>query len=77
MPGTAAMWVAPTGTPAARAPGCGGCTSCGCVDTVCARSPRGPRPRRSAVFWGARCAAWPIVKAPPPKTTTKESSAGR
>jgi hypothetical protein len=22
-----------------------------------------------AVFWGARCAAWPTVKAPPPKKT--------
>jgi hypothetical protein len=63
--GTAATWVAPTGTPAtrhARALGCGGRTSCGCVDTVCARSPRGPGPCFGG--GGARCAAWPIVKAP-------------
>jgi hypothetical protein len=42
---TAATWVAPTGTPAARALGCGGRTSCGRADTVCVRSPRGPGPR--------------------------------
>jgi hypothetical protein len=53
VPGTAATWVTPTGTPATRALGCGGRTSCGCVDTVCARSPRGPDP----CFWGGalRC----------------------
>jgi hypothetical protein len=44
VPGTAATWVAPTGTPAARASGCGGRTGCGCVGTVCSRSPRGPGP---------------------------------
>jgi hypothetical protein len=43
---------APTGTPAARAPGCGGRTSCGCVDTTCARSPGGPGPW----FFGGRAA---------------------
>jgi hypothetical protein len=33
VPGAAAMWIAPTGMPAARAGGGGGgCTSCGCVD---------------------------------------------
>jgi hypothetical protein len=64
VPGTAATWVAPTGAPATRALGCGGRTSCGCVETVCARSPREPGP---CFFVGARCAAWPIVKAPPPK----------
>jgi hypothetical protein len=65
-----ATWVAPTGTPAARALGCGGRTSCGCVDTACARSPRGPGPW----VYGWRCAAWPIVKAPPPKKRRKKKS---
>jgi hypothetical protein len=52
--GTAATWVAPTGTgtPATRAPACGGRTSCGCVDAVCARSPRGSGP----CFFGGRAA---------------------
>jgi hypothetical protein len=46
LPGTFATWAAPTGMLAAsRAPGCGGCTSCGCVYAVCSRSPRGPGPR--------------------------------
>jgi hypothetical protein len=49
--------------PAARALECGGCTSCGCVDTVCALSPRGRGP--GPCFFGAPCAAlpgWAIVK---------------
>jgi hypothetical protein len=37
VPGKAATWVAPTGTPAARAPGVA-------VAPACARSPRGPGP---------------------------------
>jgi hypothetical protein len=32
---TAATWVAPTGTPVARALWCGGCTSCACLCAVC------------------------------------------
>jgi hypothetical protein len=46
VPGTAAAWVAPADTPAARALGC---TSCGCVDSASARSPRGLGP----FFFGA------------------------
>jgi hypothetical protein len=38
VPGTTATWVAPAGMPAARALGCGGCTSCGCVCAVCVRA---------------------------------------
>jgi hypothetical protein len=53
VPGTAAAtWVAPTNMPAIRALGCGGRTSCGCVDAVCARSPRGSGP----CFFGGRAA---------------------
>jgi hypothetical protein len=54
VPGTAATWVALTGTPAARALGVAVAptTRCGCVDTACARSPRGPGPW----FLGGRAA---------------------
>jgi hypothetical protein len=62
-PGTAAMWVAPAGTPATRALWCGGRTSCGCVDTACARGLRGPGPW---FFLGARCATKCQLKQDPP-----------
>jgi hypothetical protein len=45
VPGTAATWVAPIGMPAARALGCGGCTSCGCGWGVGAREAREGRVR--------------------------------
>jgi hypothetical protein len=66
VPGTAATWVAPTGTPAARALGVAVAPAVGAWTPRArgARSPRGPVPW---VFWGAHCAAWPIVKAPPPQ----------
>jgi hypothetical protein len=61
-------WVAPTGTPqrwpATRALGCGGRTSCGCVDTACARSPRGPGP---CFFGGGALRCLADSGAPPPK----------
>jgi hypothetical protein len=60
LPGTAATWVAPTGTPAARALGCGGRASCGCVETACARSPRGPGP----CFFGGGALIRPKSAAP-------------
>jgi hypothetical protein len=66
VPGTAATWVAPTGTPAARALECGGRTSC----ELWVRGDRvrtEPARAGSVVFWGACCAAWPIVKALPKK----------
>jgi hypothetical protein len=37
--------------PAARALGCGGCTSSGCVDAVCARSPRAAVAKAGPRFW--------------------------
>ena len=57
VPGTAATWVAPTGTPAARALGCGGRTSCGL--RVRGHRVRTEPARAGSVFWGggARCAA--------------------
>jgi hypothetical protein len=47
VPGTAATWVAPTGTPAARALGCGGRTSAvgAWAWTPCVRGARGGRVR--------------------------------
>jgi hypothetical protein len=34
----------------------------------------GPARGRPVVFWGARCAAWPVVKAPPKKKQKKKLS---
>jgi hypothetical protein len=59
VPGTAATWVAPTGT----APGVAVAPAVG----AWAPRARGAREGRVRVFWGARRAAWPIVKAPPPQ----------
>jgi hypothetical protein len=54
--GTAATWVASTGSRAA-----------GWERGADSALASGPAARgRPVFFWGARCAAWPVVKAPPP-----------